>query len=64
MSALEICCPCPQRLLFPSPASTGYLPNQLIASVGRAVFLFHSDVHGQHQIKMEEAKQMGRVIDC
>lgn len=41
---------------FPPSVSVGYLPNQLITSVGRVAFLFHTNFHGQRKIKMEEVK--------
>lgn len=42
---------------FPSSqASAGYLPNQLITSVVRVAFLFHTNFHRRCKIKMEETK--------
>lgn len=38
----------------------GHLPDQLITSVGRVAFLFHTNFHGQRKIKMEETKRMGK----
>lgn len=39
-----------------SSASAGYLPNQLITSVGRVAFLFHTNFHRRCKIKMGETK--------
>lgn len=46
----------PWKLALPLEVSMGYLPNQLITSVGRVAFLFHTDFHRQRKIKMEETK--------